>query len=279
MPVRDRGRGRRHEAALADRERLRRVEREDLGVALAAETRAVLVGRAEAGGGVDEQRDARGPCGRVSHAARWPAGGGMPKVEHARTAADRCRPRSASACLQRAGSRCHERSSTSTNTGSSPAHSTALIVAANVNDGMSTSRRPPPAPTSARSASIRPSVALATGTQPHAEIRLEPLHEQLVARAAVGVPADLVGSERSTRRRRRPAAAGVPGSGSPGRATASSGSSRRRSRRSCGSGRRRGASGARGPSPPARRTARPRACNSNSSSARCWSATASRSRG
>jgi len=40
-----------------------------------------------------------------------------------------------------------------------------LIVAANVNEGISTSRRAPfPAPTSACSPSIKPSVALASGT-------------------------------------------------------------------------------------------------------------------
>ena len=120
--------------------------------------------------------------------------------------------------------------------------------------------------------SIRPSVALATGTQ-----RTPRDTPRGARRAARGTGRGWSTSATSSARAKYAAMSSTGGSWGAWKritrgATASSGSSRRRSRRPCGSGRRRAASGGRGPSRPARRTAPPTSLNSNSSSARCWSA-------
>ncbi len=62
------------------------MEGEDLGVAKAAERTPLVVGGAEAGGGVDEQRHAVA-LQAARQAERCTLAGGVPKVAHASTPA------------------------------------------------------------------------------------------------------------------------------------------------------------------------------------------------
>ncbi len=98
------------------------------------------------------------------HASRSRAGGAVPNVEQPSTPATR--PACASSAAASASwSICQDAGSMSTNSGSKPAHTIAQAVAVKVNDGVTTSGRwAVGSPSAARSATIRPSVQLATGS-------------------------------------------------------------------------------------------------------------------
>ena len=106
------------------------------------------------------------PCASQSsrQAARCAGAGAVPKVAHASTPATSPSKR-LSAAWRAAGSMCQPRRSMSTKIGSKPAHAIAHAVAVNVYEGVRIARRRPSGmPQAARSATMRPTVQLPTGT-------------------------------------------------------------------------------------------------------------------
>ena len=141
QPLRRIGIGSDDRASLADRKRLRRMEREDLHVALAAE-RPPPSSRAPNPAAESISSGSPWAATVSRHRARALDGGALPNVEHASTPATV--PRwSCRADCSASGSSCHASSSMSTNSGSNPAQRIAHAVAANVKAGTAINRRAP----------------------------------------------------------------------------------------------------------------------------------------